>query len=224
LETVLTTLYLLFNEGYYSESQDTVLREDLCSEAMRLTRLLIEREHTNQPIVNALFSLMCFQSSRFKARKNENGDMILYEDQDETLWDNELIAKGGYYLHQASQGNKLSRYHLEASIAYWHTIKTDTREKWEAILGLYNQLLITEYSPIAALNRTYALSKVSGKVAAIREAEKLKLTKNPYYFALLGQLYTDIDNEKSRSNFNRALMLAKTRTDQQIIQKKIDTL
>ncbi len=222
LETVLATLYLLFNEGYYSESRDTVLREDLCSEAMRLTHLLIEREQTNQPIVNALFSLMCFHSSRFKARKNENGEIILYEDQDEALWDNELIAKGGYFLHQAAQGNKLSKYHLEASIAYWHTIKADTKEKWETILRLYNQLLITEYSPIAALNRTFALSKVRGKEEAIGEAEKLKLTDNHYYYTLLGELYRDIDNEKSRSNFEKALFLAKTRTDKQVIQKKID--
>jgi len=222
LETVLTTLYLLFNEGYYSESQDTVLREDLCLEAMRLTHLLIEREQTNQPIVKALFSLMCFQSSRFKARKNENGEIILYEDQDETLWDNELIAKGGYFLHQASQGSKLSKYHLEASIAYWHTIKADTKEKWETILQLYNQLLITEYSPIAALNRTFALSKVRGNEAAIREAEKLKLTDNHYYYTLLGELYRGIDNEKSKSTFEKALFLAKTRTDKRVIQKKID--
>ena len=134
-------MYLLFNEGYYSESQDTVLREDLCLEAMRLTYLLIENEQTINPTVNALFALMCFHSSRFEARKNENGEMILYEDQDETLWDHELITKGDYFLHQASQGNKISKYHLEASIAYWHTIKADTKEKWENILQLYNRLL-----------------------------------------------------------------------------------
>src|SRR4030095_8397434 len=93
LEAVLITLYLLFNEGYYSESQDTILRENLCAEAMRLTELLIGNEQTDQPDVNALFSLMCFHSSRFKARKNEQGEVILYDDQDETLWDKELIAK-----------------------------------------------------------------------------------------------------------------------------------
>lgn len=129
METVLTTLYLLFNEGYYSESQDSVMRNDLCLEAMRLTYLLIENEQTNQLSVIALFSLMCFHASRFKARKNENGEMILYQDQDESLWDHELISKGGYFLHQASQGNKLSKYHLEASIAYWHSIKADIKEK-----------------------------------------------------------------------------------------------
>ena len=129
LETVLKTLYLLFSEGYYSESNDTVLREDLCLEAMRLTYLLIENEPTNQPHVNALLSLMCFHSSRFEARKNSNGEMILYQDQDETLWNDELISKGIYFLNQASQGNKISKYHLEASIAYWHTIKAGYKRK-----------------------------------------------------------------------------------------------
>ena len=117
LETVLTTLYLLFNEGYYSESRDTVLREDLCLEAMRLTYLLAENEHTSKPVVYALLSLMCFQSSRFEARKNANGEMILYQDQDETLWDQELISKGMYFLNISAQGDKISKYHLEASIA-----------------------------------------------------------------------------------------------------------
>jgi RNA polymerase sigma factor (sigma-70 family) len=224
LETVLTTLYLLFNEGYYSESKDTVLHEDLCLEAMRLTNLLIENEQTNQPSVNALLSLMCFQSSRFEARKNKNGEMILYEEQDETLWNDELISKGVYFLHCATQGNKLSKYHIEASIAYWHTIKSDTREKWENILQLFNKLLQIEYSPIAALNRTYALSKANGKQEAIAEAEKLKLTNNHFYFTLLGELYIDIDNNKAKENFKKALCLAKTQTDKQTIEKKINKL
>jgi RNA polymerase sigma factor (sigma-70 family) len=224
LETVLTTLYLLFNEGYYSESKDTVLHEDLCLEAMRLTNLLIENEQTNQPSVNALLSLMCFQSSRFEARKNKNGEMILYEEQDETLWNDELISKGVYFLHCSTQGNKLSKYHIEASIAYWHTIKIDTKEKWENILQLFNKLLQIEYSPIAALNRTYALSKANGKQEAIAEAEKLKLTNNHFYFTLLGELYINIDNNKAKENFQKALCLAKTQTDKQTIEKKINKL
>ncbi len=224
LETVLTTLYLLFNEGYYSESQDTVLREDLSLEAMRLTYLLIENEQTNQPNVNALLSLMCFHSSRFEARKNKSGEIILYQEQDETLWNYELITKGIYFLNQASQGNQISKYHLEASIAYWHTIKADTKEKWENILQLYNQLLQTEYSPVAALNRTFALSKANGKQEAIIEAEKLNLTNNHFYFTLLGQLYTNIDNTTAKQNFQKAILLAKSQTDKQTIQKKIDKL
>ena len=224
LETVVTTLYLLFSEGYYSENKDAVLRNELCLEAMRLTYLLIENESTNQPAVNALYALMCFHTSRFEARKNANGDIVLYDDQDEKLWNQELISEGGYFLHQASKGNTISKYHLEAGIAYWHTIKEDRGDKWEKILQLFNQLLQLEYSPVAVLNRTYALSKVNGKTAAIKEAEKLNLSGSHFYFVLLGELYTGIDNDKAKSNFEKALTIAKTQTDRQTIEKKIKHL
>lgn len=224
LETVLTTLYLLFNEGYYSSSQDTILRKDLCLEAMRLTYLLIENEKTNLPAVNALLSLMCFHASRFEARMGENGEIILYHDQDETLWNAELIAKGEYYLYEAWQANTITKYHLEAGIAYRHTIKTDSEEKWEAILQLYNQLLLIEYSPIAALNRTYALSKANGKAEAIVEAEKLKLNDNHLYHSLLGELYTGIDTSKAINHLQNALLLVKSTADKTLIQGKINDL
>jgi RNA polymerase sigma factor (sigma-70 family) len=224
LETVLTTLYLFFNEGYYSESSNNILREDLCLEAMRLNYLLIENGQTNIPAVNALFSLMCFHASRFAARKNENGEIVLYEDQDENLWNKELIEKGVYFLKESSRGDVISKYHLEAGIAYWHTIKADTKEKWESILQLYNHLLQIQYSPIAALNRTFALSKVYGQQTAIREAEKLQLINNHYYYSLLGELYKEIDNNKAKENFQAAYTLAKTQTDKQTIMKKLDAL
>jgi len=224
LETVLTTLYLLFNEGYYSESNDTILREDLCLEAMRLTYLLIENEKTNQPSVNALLGLMCFHASRFEARKNKNGAVVLYDEQDETLWNQELIAKGAYFFHQSSKGNAISKYHLEAGIAYWLTVKDDSKEKWENTLQLYDQLLQIDYSPIAALNRTYAMSKVFGNEIAISETQKLKLDNNHFYFTLLGELYKDTDINRAKQNFQQAMTLAKTTTDKQIIQAKIDSL
>jgi len=191
---------------------------------MRLTNLLTENEQTNKPEVNALLSLMCFQSSRFEARKDINGEMILYEDQDETLWNGELILKGMYFLNLSATGDKVSKYHIEASIAYWHTIKEDTHEKWENILQLFNQLLQIEYSPIAALNRTFALSKANSKAEAIIEAEKLKLHDNHFYYTLLGELYTGIDNFKARENLGKALSLAKTQTDKGVIRKKIERL
>lgn len=224
LDTVLTTLYLLFNEGYYSESQDVVLREDFCLEAMRLTYLLLENPSTNTPEVNALFALMCFHASRFEARRNENGEIILYQDQDESRWNETLIAKGAWFLHEASGGEKLSRYHLEATIAYWNTQKQDTPEKWESILQLYNRLLQICYSPVAALNRTYALAKANGKEVAIAEAEKLQLTDNHYYFVLLGELYTDIDNTRAVTHLQKALLLAQTEADKRTIQKKMARL
>jgi RNA polymerase sigma factor (sigma-70 family) len=224
LDTVLQTIYLLFNEGYYSVSQNTVLRKDVCLEAMRLCSMLVENEPTNKPAANALLSLMCFHASRFEARTDRNGDPVLYEDQDTSLWDTALISRGGYFMNRAASGNRLTRYHVEAAIAYWHTVRIDTKEKWENILQLYNQLLQIEYSPIAALNRTYALSKANGKQEAIVEAEKLKLTDNHFYFALLGELYTGIDDKKAKEHFQQALSLAKTTTDKKAIQKKIISL
>ncbi|ASU36685.1 RNA polymerase sigma factor [Mucilaginibacter xinganensis] len=224
LDAVLTTIYLLFNEGYYSVSQNQVLRQDLCFEAIRLCQMLAANKHTNKPPVNALLALMYFHASRFDARVNETGGIILYDDQDTSLWNAEMIFKGGYYLHRSASGDTLSKYHLEASIAYWSTQKTDTKEKWESILQLYNRYLQIAYSPVAALNRTYALAKAKGKQQAIVEAEKLNLTGNQFYFALLGELYTGIDDQKAKTNFQKALAISKTPADKKIILKKIDAL
>ena len=224
LATVLTTLYLLFNEGYYSSSRNHTLRKDFCIEAMRLTLLLIDNNPTNLPDVNALLSLMCFHSSRFDARMDQNGENILYEDQDTDLWNKELINKGERYLNLASKGSSLSKYHLEAAIAYWHTHKTDSAEKWENILQLYNRLLQVEYSPIAALNRTYALAKANGNEQAIMEAEKLNLAGNHLYHSLLGHLYTEIDKRKALQHFNKSLVLAKSKADKATINRNISKL
>jgi RNA polymerase sigma factor (sigma-70 family) len=195
LDSVLLTLYLLFNEGYYSEN------DDFCVEAIRLTYMLVDNPKTNRPDVNALLALMCFHSSK------KNPD---------------LINKGVFHLKESSQGDKLSKYHLEANIAYWH-IKEDSKEKWETILMLFNHLLTLEYSPMAAINRTYAFSKVHGKEEAIRQAEKLKLEEknNQYYFTLLGELYSEIDDAKSISHLKRALNLAKRESDKEFIRSKL---
>ena len=136
--------------------------------------------------------------------------------------DNPLAFK--YYDAKKKVGKKTMQEHFRFAIAYWHTQKKDTHEKWESILQLYNKLLQIEYSPIAALNRTYALSKAYGKEIAIAEAEKLNLENNHFYFALLGELYNDVDNEKAREYFTKAVSLAKTITEKQAMQKKIDKL
>lgn len=225
LETVLTTLYLLFNEGYYSAHTNTTVRKELCAEAMRLTHLLTENEATNLPAVNALLALMSFQSSRFEARTNEQGETILYEDQDDNLWDKGLIDQGKYFMDAAFDHNaELGKYHLEAAIAFFHTNKADTKEKWENVLQLYNRLLVTEYSPIAALNRTYALAKARTKEEAITEAEKLGLEDNHLYHALLGELYRGINNLAAISHLERALAQAQSDADRTVLRKKLAVL
>ena len=222
LDTVLTTLYLLFNEGYYSAAVDKTLRKDFCLEAMRLTLLLTQNTETNLPKVNALLSLMCFHASRFEARLDENDNFVLYNEQDRDLWDKELITKGEHFLNASSTGEQLSKYHLEAAIAFWHT-QEDNEEKWDNILQLYNYLLQLDYSPIAALNRTYALSRVEGKKPAITEALKINLKQNLLYYSLLAELYEDIDETKRLEHLNIALTLAKSEQERKLIMRKIQS-
>lgn len=210
LESVLLTIYLLFNEGYYSSTKNQILRKDLCFEAMRLCYVLSQNKQTNLPIVNALMALMCFHSSRFDSRINESGGYVLYENQKRETWDADLIEKGNYYLRLSAKGKYLSKFHIEAGIASLHAVKSESENKWLQILQLYNRLLQIEYSPIVALNRTYALAKVKGEKTAIKEALKINLKDHPLYYSLLAELYKGIDKEKEVESLNKALELVKT--------------
>ncbi|MBO9615093.1 MAG: sigma-70 family RNA polymerase sigma factor [Dyadobacter sp.] len=224
LGSVLTTIYLLFNEGYYSMSQDRTLRKDICLEAMRLCAMLIENNATNKPQVNALMAMMCFHASRFDARTDASGERVLYEEQDPGLWNADLIRNGCAFLQSAAKGDEVSRYHLEAGIAYWHTQKEDSPEKWSSIVFYYDQLLKRNYSPVAALNRAFAISKWKGKAEGIHETEVLGLEGNHFYFALLGELYDGIDRQKALENLESALQLARTAAERRAIRKRITRL
>lgn len=224
LQAVLATLYLLFNEGYYSQVNNATLRKDLCLEAMQLNYLLVQNEATNLPEANALLSLMCFHASRFEARTNPDGELVLYPDQDPSLWDQELIERGRSYLVQSAQNNTVTKYHIEAAIAYQHTNHADTPEKWSVILLLYNQLLQIDYSPMAALNRAYALAKAKGVREGIQAAEELNLEGNHLYHSLLGNLYLEIDPDKALKHLQTAFSLARTDADRNALQKLMDGL
>ncbi|HXD76955.1 MAG TPA: sigma-70 family RNA polymerase sigma factor [Puia sp.] len=225
LDGVLITLYLLFNEGYYSASPDKVLRKELCAEAIRLTYLLTvpgKGKGEVRPEVYSLLALMCFQASRLNARVDDAGELVLYEQQDSGLWDQELINRGNGYFVRACDSGVLSRYHLEAAIAWWHTQKTDNGEKWQNILHLYNRLLILQYSPVAALNRAYAFARVYGKKMAIPEAEGLALTGNLFYHSLLGELYGGVDEARSLAHWKLARRLAPTAAERRVIDNKMN--
>jgi RNA polymerase sigma-70 factor (ECF subfamily) len=167
---------------------------------------------------------MCFHASRFEARETGGDGFVLYEQQDETLWDKELIDQGKHFLYLSAEGNEISSYHLEARIAYWHCIKEDRQEKWENILALYDQLLLINYSPSVALNRIYALYKAKDRREALAEAEKLQLENSHFYYLLLGELYKGFDNKKASLHFQMAYSLAKTQTERMDIQAKLDSL
>jgi len=118
----------------------------------------------------------------------------------------------------------LSKYHLEAMIAYWRTQKLDSPQKWKNVLGLYDKLLAIAYSPVAALNRAYVLSKIAGKEQAIAAAQTLNLPNNQFYFILMGYLYTDLNTKQAVFNYKQALKLAKTDADKNLINRKINIL
>ena len=222
LQNVLVVLYLLFNEGYYSSSSEKKIRKELCIEAMRMNYLLLNSEMTNTPSANALMALFCFHSSRFDARIDKNGGQITYHEQNTADWDKELIAKGELFLNRSGSGNKVTKYHLEAIIAFWHTRnEMDPKTKWENILQSYNRLLQIEYSPMTALNRTYALAMARSKNEALKEALKIKLQKNHMYHLLLAELYETSNNEKHIGHLKQAMALTSSENERQWILKKI---
>lgn len=223
LDIVLSTLYLLFNEGYYSKTSDQQIRVALCSEALRLALILIENPLTNTAQTNALLALLCFQSSRLAARTGQDGMPVLFDDQDRTQWDQQLIQRGNYFLVQATAGQQLSTYHLEAGIAYWHTTTADIN-KWKHILQLYNQLLLLAYTPVAALNRTFALSKVYGCAKALEEAVKLEMQDNIPYHQLMGYLYTTIDPDQALAHYRQALAKTTSQAAKHILLRQIGKL
>ncbi len=224
LDNVLHIIYLLFSEGYYSKTQNEILRKDLCIEALRLGVLLTGYEKTNVPKTHALVALMCFHASRFAAREGQGEEPVLYDDQDDSLWDQELIRRGAYFLNLSATGDEVTSYHLEARIAQLHCMKEDRPEKWAEVMSLYDQLIQINYSPSVALNRVFALFKLKGAKEALAEAEQLKMDHNHFYLVLLGELHSGLNQETARGYFEQALALAKTQTEKQGISRKIQAL
>ncbi|WP_020530035.1 RNA polymerase sigma factor [Flexithrix dorotheae] len=223
LKAVLKSIYLLFNEGYYSANSNTVIKKDICLEAMRLTILLISHPNTNTPSTHALLSLMCFHAARFEARTNEAGEVILLPFQNRKLWNKELIEKGFYHF-QFSQKGIVTEYHLEAAIASIHCTAEHYEEtNWKTILSLYDQLLTLKPSPIIKLNRAIALGKVIGPVKAIQELLKLaELKENTIYHTTLGDFYKECGEDcKAQECYQLAYDCAQTEPEKKFLLGKI---
>lgn len=221
LRSVLRVLYLLFNQGYASSSPDLSLRKDLCLEALRLNLLLTQDPRTDTPAANALLALMCFHASRFDARLDDNGGTVLYDEQDRSKWNRDLIAKGTFFLLRSAQGDQVDKYHLEAGIADRHAQLVETPDKWTAILALYDRLVLVDPSPMVRLNRAYAVFRVHGAEAAIRETEHLPLQDSPLFHTLLGELHHHIDPKRALLHFQRALNLARNDVERKVISAKM---
>lgn len=174
LDAVLEALYLMFNEGYSASSGDALLRHDLCAEAIRLTTLLVSEPATDEPRVHALLALVLFQASRFDARTDPLGDLVLLAEQDRSRWDQTLIRRGMSHLSRAAGGNALTTYHLEAEIASCHARAARWEDTdWERILTAYDALYRRHPSPLIALNRSVALAEVEGPAAGLAALDAL---------------------------------------------------
>lgn len=229
-ESVLNSIYLLFNEGYNSTHTEELIRKDLIDEAMLLCKLLTENKHTQLPETFALMALICFHSSRSKSRLTREGEIILLPYQDRSKWNFELIAQGNEYMSKAAFGNSISTYHLEAAIAYEHcTAESFDKTNWKRILELYDWLCKISSSPLIELNRTVVVMQLNGAAAALTALEnisdKKKMEAFYLYHSLLGEINTHLNNYvKAKQFFETAMKLTQSVTEKKLLKEKIATL
>ncbi len=227
LDAVYLTIYLLFNEGYNSSTDDLLIRKDLCSEAMRLTLLLTEKPLDAYPKTHALLALMCFHAARFDSRIDDKGCIIILEEQDRSLWNKELIGKGIDYLTKSAHGEHLSSFHLEASIALQHCMAKSFKEtNWKQIYTFYDKLYEIKPSPVIQLNKAIIAGRVYGPEEAIIELHRLEKDKNlvNYYLlpASLGEFYLQVNNkERAKTYFEKAKKLTQSKAELELLERKL---
>lgn len=228
LDTVFATLYLLFNEGYYSSHHEKIIRIDLCFEAIRLLKDVIEF-HPPSHKAKALLSLMLLLVARFESRIDEKGAMVILAEQSRNLWDKELIAQGIDYLHQSTNSNTISIYHLQAGIAAEHCMASNFETtNWASIYRQYAILEKLNKNVIVTFNKTIAKFYGKNQKEALADLLALKkepeLQSNPHYFTSIGIFYKELDQkEKAIPYFKTALKLSKSITEKTLIEHKMNT-
>jgi RNA polymerase sigma-70 factor (ECF subfamily) len=227
LDAVLEVLYLLFTEGYAATTGDSLIKNDLCEEAIRLGKSLAENSVTAQPEVHALLALMLFQAARLPARTDEFGDLLLLEDQDRGLWDRAMIHRGLLYLERAAAGDKLSTYHLQAEIAAIHA-NTDefTLTNWKQILALYDLLAEKQPTPVVLTNRAIAVAELRGPVEGLAALAMIdvdgQLARYPFLHLAEGEFHRRLGHlDDAARSFSLALECARTEPERRFIQKKL---
>lgn len=227
LDGVLQSLYLLFNEGYKASSGDSLIREDLCREAIRLTSLLAEHPAGNQPKTHALLALMLLNASRIPARTDGEGNLLRLQDQDRSRWDQPGIARGMFHIAQSAAGNEISEYHLQAGIAAVHCAAKDyASTDWSQILEMYDRLVEFDDSPVVALNRAVALAEVHGPQAGIEAVEAIQNLQSleSYYllYAVLGEFEMRMNHSRAAAaHFRKAMQLAEIKSEQVFLSKRL---
>jgi RNA polymerase sigma-70 factor (ECF subfamily) len=230
LDPVLEVLYLFFTEGYAPTAGDRLIKEDLCSEAIRLTELIAENPATTQPECHALLALMLFQAARFASRTDSAGDLLLLEEQDRSLWDRSMISLGLLHLSQAAAGDRLTPYHLQAEIAAIHVASAQPEATpWARILELYDLLREMQPTAVVLLNRAIALGKVEGPAAGLAALKSIPrdtgLERYPFLPSAEGEFLRNLGRTgDAAACFERALELARTEPEQRFILRKLGDL
>lgn len=227
LDSVLQTLYLLFNEGYKASSGERLIRKDLCDEAIRLATLVAEHPMGDKPRTHALAALMLFNAARLSARTDSAGNVLRLREQDRSSWDKGMIARGMLHLQQSAAGDDLSEYHLQAAIAACHCAAPDHESTdWAQILRLYNRLIQINPSPVVALNRAVAVAEVHGPGAGIAAVEAIQArdTLNSYYllYAVLAEFESQLDHFRAAAeNLRTAIKLTEIRSEKNLLSKRL---
>ncbi|MCW1924644.1 sigma-70 family RNA polymerase sigma factor [Luteolibacter arcticus] len=227
LDAVLQVLYLLFNEGYKASNGDALVRADLCEEAIRLAVHLAEHPRTDSPRVHALTALMLLNASRLPARESPEGELLTLERQDRGKWDRQKIARGMLHLAQATSGETLSEYHLQAGIAACHaTAQDDASTDWTRILAHYDHWMAMSRSPLVALNRAVALAKVQGAESALEAiaaiSDRRLLESYHLYHAVLGDLAQQLGRDhEAADHFREAIRRTAVEAERVFLTEKL---
>jgi RNA polymerase sigma factor (sigma-70 family) len=228
LNTVLETIYLLFNEGYNASKGMEIVRNDLCEEAIRLTQLLITNETIqSKGNVYALLSLMILNASRFKARQDSDGNLLTMAEQDRSLWDKQMQSIGLSYLQRSTENNDISIYHILATISANYCIAPDYQSTdWGNILSLYDSLIKLDNSPLVLLNRAIVVSKVSGPEKALADLEMIKdnpaLKSYHLFYSTKAELLTEINQfENAAHALQMAIGFAPLKAEKDLLARKL---
>jgi RNA polymerase sigma factor (sigma-70 family) len=228
--SVLQALYLLFNEGYHGSNPREPVRPFQCTDALRLTELLLDTRATAHPDAAALAALFCLDIARLPTRLDDDGVFVPLEDQDRSRWDRPLIERGLAHLAASAAGDRMSRWHLEAGIAYEHAVAPSVCETdWGRIVAFYDLLMAQSPGPIVALNRALAVAERDGVEEGRRHlvavAGEKKLARYPFYWAALADLQRRSDRHvEARSSYERAIELSRSPAEQASYRRRIALL
>ncbi len=225
LDSVLSVVYLVFNEGYSATSGEALTRPDLSGEAIRLGRLLVEL--LPDPEVMGLLALMLLHESRRIARTSRQGDLILLEEQDRSLWDRQLIAEGRTLVGRALASRELGVYALQASIAAVHAeARSASATDWRQIVVLYDVLVRAEATPIVELNRAVAIAMRDGPRAGLDLIDSILGRGDLADYHLAHAARADLCRRlgrhgDARESYRRALALAKQEPERRFLERRL---